>query len=439
MAKPMKYFLSLLFAVSVPFTPSAHAGSIVTAATCNRPDVQVVINAAQDGDTVVIPAGTCHWTTNLTVSPHAVTIQGAGIDQTIIVDDVPKGVGEDRLLMINLPTTGFFRLTGMTFQGGNTVTGYNGTVILQGLSHTWRLDHLKFDKLKTVGIHTYGHLYGVIDHCTFDLTDSTGQAHHGIEVWHDAWNNHSYGDGSFADQLYLGTEKAVYIEDNTFMNSVYVAVDDIVAGGRMVFRYNTLTNSFFATHGTETSDRYRGVRSYEIYNNTLTYPIDPVTGAGAWAFGLYLRGGTGVIFNNTFTGFVSAIIMANYRSPGLNQTSPIWGLCDGTNAWDENVGLQTGYACLDQVGRGTSDLLVGSSPTPAWPHQVSQPLYGWANTWNPVHNNPGALMGSQSAVIQENRDYFTNTPLPGYTPYTYPHPLTLTGPLPSPPTSLRLN
>jgi hypothetical protein len=32
-------------------------------------------------------------------------------------------------------------------------------------------------------------------------------------------------------------------------------------------------------------------------------------------------------------------------------------------------------------------------------------------------------------------DYFDNTPMPGYTPYTYPHPLVTGDPLPSQPPS----
>jgi hypothetical protein len=30
---------------------------------------------------------------------------------------------------------------------------------------------------------------------------------------------------------------------------------------------------------------------------------------------------------------------------------------------------------------------------------------------------------SVSPTIQENRDFYNNTPLPGYQPYIYPHPL----------------
>ena len=58
-----------------------------------------------------------------------------------------------------------------------------------------------------------------------------------------------------------------------------------------------------------------------------------------------------------------------------------------------------------------------------WPHQTAESLCLWNNTNAPIPNNPGRLVGSQHEVIQANRDYFNDTPKPGYTPYPYPHPL----------------
>ena len=58
----------------------------VTAASCSQAAVQTAINAAQEGDAVMIPAGTCSWTQAVSVPAKALTIQGAGRDLTIIVD-----------------------------------------------------------------------------------------------------------------------------------------------------------------------------------------------------------------------------------------------------------------------------------------------------------------------------------------------------------------
>jgi len=85
---------------------------------------------------------------------------------------------------------------------------------------------------------------------------------------------------------------------------------------------------------------------------------------------------------------------------------------------------------LDQCGRGQGDLLAGPYPniinkttnSVAWPHQALEPIYAWNNTLNGKPNYP--VLKSPIAQIQENRDFYNNTPKPGYKPYPYPHPLT---------------
>jgi hypothetical protein len=86
---------------------------------------------------------------------------------------------------------------------------------------------------------------------------------------------------------------------------------------------------------------------------------------------------------------------------------------------------------LDQPGRGRGDLITGNPPinsttgNAAWPHQELEPCYSWNNIHSPggehINFTPA---GSSSATLLQGRDYFNNTPMPGYTPYTYPHPLT---------------
>ena len=40
----------------------------------------------RSGRTVEIPAGTCSWTSTLAIAAKSITLQGAGVDQTIIID-----------------------------------------------------------------------------------------------------------------------------------------------------------------------------------------------------------------------------------------------------------------------------------------------------------------------------------------------------------------
>src|SRR4051794_22562976 len=72
----------------VAFAGAARAATY-TAASCNQSDVNAVINGpthtAVDGDTIHIPAGTCRWTSPLSVT-KGVSIIGAGASSTIIQD-----------------------------------------------------------------------------------------------------------------------------------------------------------------------------------------------------------------------------------------------------------------------------------------------------------------------------------------------------------------
>ncbi|MBN1674860.1 MAG: hypothetical protein JXR37_27700 [Kiritimatiellae bacterium] len=411
---------------------SVSGAATVRAASGGQPDVQTALDAARDGDTVVIPAGTFTWTQPVSLkSAKAITIQGAGIDRTIVVDKVPRP--GNAVLRLALAAGKRFRLTGMTFRGSPEITKQlEATVSLAGDARDFRVDHLKFVKPGARALRCYGaNLYGVVDHCFFDLSNFR----QGLLIWHQAWNGGNFGDGSFADDLCLGTEKAVYIEDCTFIGAGVAGAGacDSFAGGRFVFRYNTVTNQNLAVHGTESGGRWRSVRSYEIYNNTFT-------SSTCLFCGILLRGGTGVIFNNRFrgaggsTGYKAAVLMANYRSD--KEYAP-WGKATGASVWDGNQ-QPDGYPCLDQVGRGTCDLLSGYKPAPVgWPHQASEPVYVWNSDWRSVPGYPSTKVASQNSVIKINRDYYVDVPKPGYAPYTYPHPLTRPAHPPATPTDLR--
>jgi hypothetical protein len=170
----------------------------------------------------------------------------------------------------------------------------------------------------------------VIDHNTFEfLTDG------GMTLQGRSWGGGDfYGDTSWSQPLDWGGEHAVFMEDNTFTNDSS-AVDatnqdctDSVTGARWVFRHNTVIDAWVASHGTETSSRYRGHRSMEVYQNTfkLVHLVN-------WFTPIYIRSGTGVIWGNTFTGNYNNIAQGqNYRDTDRY----FWGGADGVTDWDLN-------------------------------------------------------------------------------------------------------
>lgn len=81
--------LGLLFSTLCSVTAQA---ATITAKSCNTSDVQSAINAAAEGDTVNIPAGTCTWTSGVTVSGKGINIVGAGTSRIIAVASTSSAV-----------------------------------------------------------------------------------------------------------------------------------------------------------------------------------------------------------------------------------------------------------------------------------------------------------------------------------------------------------
>ncbi|NIR50642.1 hypothetical protein GWO43_26085 [candidate division KSB1 bacterium] len=384
--------------------------AIIKASGCSQAEVQAAIDSASDGTVVLVPAGNCIWTSGIDFSNKNITVQGAGIDQTIITDATGSAWNEVPIFISGTESKPF-RITGFTFTGQD---GSNGIIMIRGNSKNWRIDDCKFEISSGIEIGWYSWTYGVIDHCIF-----TGNKTFSCILVH------ADDSTDWARPLSLGGEKAVYVEDCTFdfktVNEWNVAIDASF-GGRFVFRHNKLTNITIGTHDV-CNNPGRGVHSYEIYENSFT-----MDGQSAYR-GINLRGGTGVIYNNTFTtvnggNFTNPIMVTNYRSCSeivQDQCERFgWDTCDGNSQLDGNLD-STGYPCLDQIGR-TSDIDGDGI-------QDSAPLYEWNNALDgsdtdiKIHTFDNCDNSSVRDHIKENRDYYNDKPMPGYTPYAYPHPL----------------
>lgn len=401
------------------------AARTITAASCSPQDVQAAIDAASDGDTVAVPPGTATWRTSRQNRPAVVisrrgrekqiTLKGAGMGKTIITDATGPKCFQT---VIKSSEQGIYsdvrekplRITGFTFRG----EGGNALISLSGYT-CWRIDHCRFENS---GRSLWVSGFGLVDHCIFDKRDN-GQS---IFVSHQGFAGKQHGDGSWSSLLELGTDRAVYIEDCTFR---YYAEQPNAAldgcnGARVVFRHNTLIDAHIASHGTESGGRNRSIRSYEIYANR--WHLDRQK--QRWT-AIFLRGGTGVVFDNRVTGpYGSFALATNYRSSAAYAP---WGKCDGSSRWDGNQ-EPNGYPAIDQIGRSTDS-------GPGTPQELD-PLREWDNTLN--GKNADIAVRGTGAVhlhIKAGRDFLKDAPRPSYVPYAYPHRLThedtaktLTGP-----------
>ena len=418
MMKVVKLFI-LLIALSVIFFIKNGDTATINANSCSQTAVQAAINSASAGDTVTIPAGTCTWTSQVTIT-KGITLKGAGIDQTTIVANVATRAGDSGklALVVNVSGATPWHISDLTITDTGTYYDYDGVFQIAGTCAGWRLNNVKFVNTNARCMVIAGNstsapytTYGVMDHCQF--INSGGQA-----ILIRPYSS-TAANALWLQPTNLGAADAVFIEDCIFSNTAgegHTAFDS-EWGAKVVFRHNTLTNSFVLDHGYENN---RSAIKLEIYDNTFNATVENKQPA------ITFRGGTGVVFNNTITaisyGYDYDLLVRDYCSKGTSN-------CFG--------GVQcTSYPCHDQVGRTSG---------PAYPNQRLQPLYVWNNTYE------GSAfvvdIDASNNVIQKNRDYYeggvtynsgTDTYTHGatgftYKPYEYPHPLRVPGSPPKAP------
>lgn len=393
-------FIALLAVLSL--FPKASTAATIDASSCSQSSVSAAISSAANGDVIQVPAGTCSWSglsiakpihlkgagagkTNITVSGNTVTKQSAGVIRVTDFSFSKSGGGnESKGFLI----TGSWKNAQPVIFQNNAFTisnsglfhlGVAGGVIIAGNSFTGGWDDMFLQPKDSPDT---GGSWATAD--TMGTRDTNGTLNHYIE------NNTFYG----------GTNPGIDCDDSA----------------RCVYRYNTLTNSSFNTHGYASSPS--GIRHFEIYNNTWIYngptssnpPNNDLSNQG-WV--IWIRGGTGVIFNNTIPD-IRSVAWGNPSEIKLTIRSAedirVQGSCSNVS-----------YPVPRQLGQnhnGTSYFV--------------DPIYIWGNSstaairdgWN--WGNPCGL--SWSTFFQWGRDGVnTGTPKPGYTPYPYPHPLTSGG------------
>lgn len=365
----------------------------VAAASCEATAVNAATAQTSAGDTVTIPAGHCTWGAWAVWSPDNwnLTFLGAGKTQTVI-----DGNGQSILF-----AKGNKRISGIGF--------HCLTVAVEG--EGWRLDHDDFScEYFSAGVYPRGMsltsvLNGLIDHSSFLNSRVIMYGYPGTSM------SDLQGSTQMSRPLGLGTADAVYIEDNAFTFTVFGNAVDCSMGGSYVFRHNTVTDVYLEAHSIQ--GLHRACRKWEIYENTLS--AQPSMGV-YWLY--FLRGGTGVVYNNTATGSFGAPYVAVDNVRSFMSVGAPFNACNGASPWDGNQDA-TGWPCLDQIGQaGDTAPFAGVPPT-----QTREPAYFWGNTYNGTAIGANVVNGA-GATVKPNRDYFVNVGAkPGYTAYPYPHPL----------------
>ncbi|MDO9193263.1 MAG: hypothetical protein Q7U12_10230, partial [Undibacterium sp.] len=254
--------IGLASQVAIPLTASA-ASVEIKAASCSAANVQSAVNSAASGTTVLIPAGDCSWNGSQVTVPAGINLRGAGKDLTIIrrAGTVPDTT---YLISLNCSNGQSAVLSDLTLAGnGNTNINDKGLGLMQGCVD-FKVFNAKFTKFGGAGIEIDGAIAqrGVIFNSEFIANNRIG-AGYGVAI---------LADGSWP-ALNLGTQNAVYLENNNFQgNTTNVASND---SARFVFRYNKVvatdsTKDFAMVNARGLSSAPHGSRSWEIYNNQFS-------------------------------------------------------------------------------------------------------------------------------------------------------------------------
>ena len=360
----------------------------VLAANCSYAEVSSKVSAAAADDTVVVPAGSCIWSSTLNLI-KGITLQGAGIGNSIITKASTGNLIE--VGAADPSTNPLIRITGFTFDGGGSGTGL--LILLSGGNQTTtiqtklRVDHNRFQNSGTQYVWWTG-IRGVIDNNVFGsfwypLRTPTsfinrkgvhGHEFSGRAEWND-WQGIVFG----------APDNNMYFEDNVFegmSNPEGVIVTDCQEGERYAFRYNTINIDravggwpLFDMHGNYTTTY--GCFGGEIYGNNVV-----------GAYGGYLidqRGGRVFMFNN-------------------NVTAPNWR-----------------FHIREEEDDSTSPVTYAGPNPPQYPLHVNGSYY-WGNRRNMTGASPGVTTDCGSPVCTHTgdiplsgRDFFTDTSSPGIT------------------------
>jgi len=431
----LAFAILLLLLGCIPVSAYKNMGNNVLLTDGSAEDTQRAIDAATNGAIIQLPAGKYHWGRPITNSNKtAIHLVARSIGGTIIERTYKGG----DMLLLNASPNGNVEVSGIHFEDPYADSEVNWSFCLDVVQLSG-LPVLIHD-CSFVGLSKNGYNYlvrfvgngGVVWNCSFA---SKGDMLGGITFVNTSttsapWNQpDSMGAGPDSTGLNLGDPTGTldtYVE-NCLFQDMDVAGTNFDDNSRAVVRYCTLNNASLTSHGQETS--IWGTRHWEIYNDTFNYS----TGGKSYGGEKYplnmntwflVRGGTGVITKNAmddipYNKFGSALTVFSITRK-------------------DSIPCQTAYPAAHQTGQGWSAVSTSSYGNPVVSKDgtgaIPDPIFVWGNTgtetqdpgyvgiypFMPDECHNGQKIGT---YLQEGRDYFVNEARPGWTPYTYPHPL----------------
>lgn len=324
----MRWIALLLISASV-----ANAATVASDGTFA--DTQTKVYARAAGDTVTIPSGAFAWNSPLIIT-QAITLQGAGKTLTLITNTQVSG----KLMVITLqggagvvgaPTIST-RITGLGFYATGSGLDFISVEGSNEDNRTIRVDNCQWNEVPYWS-GSFESCYGVADHNTI-IGYPGGVPVFGFYFKGNYLNSgttRTYGDAVWAAPDDFGTRNFMFLENNAYTNNYTTSeltMHDAVAGGRYVERYSIIVGGSHEAHGLEDT-RERSMRAYECYMNTFI-------GFNVRSSPIYMRGGVGVIFSNSFSGWSASSVFSLLNNRSVAPMALPFGGSSGNNVWDVN-------------------------------------------------------------------------------------------------------
>ena len=384
------FLLSLVLAAWVSESPAATH----QAAGCTQAQVQAAVNAAADGDTVTIPNGSCTWTGGISTTKQIII-------RALNYTPTPAGTAGSGATSRSVTITNNSASALFSFTSGNSYhVGVGGIRFNEGTGGG-----------QAIVFSGSGTKVPFIFDCYFQVkirswpdSQVLAIASQGAVIWNSVFmgtfNIEMVGEGSL---LIKGSPRVwttaptmgaadsagnvnIYMEACTATNvGQFPDIDD---HGRFVARYSIFDGTWGLTHGFTST---WGGRHFEYYNNIFRQTTVKRNLAERY---FWLRAGHGVFTDNQVNLQVDPGYYGyNYQLDIGDNTSP------GT------------YPQNRQPGWGHNGTAYAIDPIYIW-NQTGERAYAWGvdSVW--------------ASAVQLNREIYVNSGAkPGYSKYTYPHPL----------------
>ena len=329
----------------------------------------IVCNNDASCTTLYVPAGTETWTNDADIPTlaHDMSVIGAGPASTVITlaNGIPGIIAETC-------EGHYFRISGFRFNFDNASSSYGFSI-----KRTWhggfRVDNCYFyGHGSTAGVAGATKLVwrGLFDNNTIEDSNPVAYGPYGFTAgspsinqpactdWEDAgcvadwnddwWDNDTEHPGQAFDEDYVpGTVNAIFVENNTFINTRSSIMWNWSAKTPLVARYNTFTTSQSEIFGVSPKP---GSPWADIYNNTFIH-----TSGGIGGTAHYIRT-SATIHDNAYTNLTLPGTVEVYSGFDYDYLWTLQTQNDEFYAWD-NIFTNCTYTddCIDQGDPGDAN------------------------------------------------------------------------------------